>query len=232
MSPGILASVITATAAFIGVMVGGWLTALNQKRERRHRRISEQLAGFCGPILAIRAQVLSQRELGQRISGAAEAAWQAMVKRAYEGNDELGKLDRMEKLTQQRWPSFEKLTEYGNRQLVEEVIPSYRKMVELFTSKMHLAEPSTITYFPALLEFVEIWNRWLNESLPGEVLGILNHTEDTLFPLYDNLLENFTRMHQELAEKRRWWGWWRRSPIKVHGPALAVNPFAAPKRDS
>ena len=210
-------------------MVGGWLTAHNQKRERRQRRISEQLAGFYGPMLAIRAQVLSQMDLGQKISGKAEAAWQTVVKRVYEGNDELGKIDRMEKLTQQRWPSFEKLTAYGNRQLVEEIIPSYRKMVELFTSKMHLAEPSTITYFPVLLEFVEIWNRWLNESLPGEVLGLLNHSEDTLFPLYDNLLETFTRMHQGLAEKRRWWGWWRPSPIKVHGPRLAVNPFAAPR---
>ena len=222
---------LTAIAAFIGVMAGGWLTAHNQKRERQQRRINEQLAGFYGPMLALRTQLLSHSELSQKISGKAEVAWQAIVEPAYEGNDELRNIDRVEKVTQQRWPSFEKVMQYGNRQLVEEIIPSYRKMVELFASKMHLAEPSTITYFPALLEFVELWNRWLDESLPGEVLGLLNHTEGNLFPFYDNLLENFARMHQELAEKRRWWGWWRRSP-KVHGPALAVNPFAAPKRDS
>jgi len=213
-------------------MAGGWLTAHNQKRERQQRRINEQLAGFYGPMLALRTQMLSQSELGQKIRGNAGTAWQEIVKRAYEGDNESRKIDRMEKLTQQRWPSFEKLTEYGNRQLVEEILPSYRKMVEIFTSKLHLAEPSTIAYFPTLLEFVEIWNRWLNESLPVEVLGHLNHTEDNLSPFYANLLENFTRMHRELSEKRRWWGWWRRSSIKVHGPMIAINPFAAPKKGS
>ena len=95
-------------------MVGGRLTAHNQKRERQQRRMSEQLAGFYGPMLAIRVQVLSQSELRQRISGKTDTAWQALVKRAYEGNHELGKIDRMEKITRQRWPSFEKLTEYSN----------------------------------------------------------------------------------------------------------------------
>ena len=76
---------------------------------------------------------------------------------------------------------------------------------------------------------MEIWNRWLNNPLPGEVLGLLNHSEDNLRPFYDNLLETFTRMQRELSEKRSWWGWWRRAPIKVHGPIIAVNPFATPK---
>jgi hypothetical protein len=112
---------------------------------------------------------------------------------------------------------------------VEEIIPSYRKMVELFTLQMHLAEPSTINCFPALLEFVEVWNRWLDESLPSEVLGLLSHTEETLFPFYENLLDNFTRMQDVLREKRRWWDWRRPSLIKLRGPAIAVNPFASPK---
>jgi hypothetical protein len=192
--------------------------------------MGEQLAGFYGPMLALRAQTLSQSELHQRISRKAGVAWQEMTKRAYEGNDESGRIDRMERLTQQRWPSFERLAEYGNRQLVEEIIPSYRKMAEFFASKMHLAEPSTISYFPALLEFVEVWTRWLDGSLPVEVLGQLGHSESTLFPFYENLLQNFTRMHRELCEKRRWWGWWCPSPIRVLGSVFAVNPLAAPKR--
>jgi hypothetical protein len=154
--------------------------------------MGEQLAGFYGPMLALRAQTLSQSELHQRISRKAGVAWQEMTKRAYEGNDESGRIDRMERLTQQRWPSFERLAEYGNRQLVEEIIPSYRKMAEFFASKMHLAEPSTISYFPALLEFVEVWTRWLDGSLPVEVLGQLGHSESTLFPFAPRALREAT----------------------------------------
>jgi hypothetical protein len=102
-------------------------------------------------------------------------------------------------------------------------------MVDLFTSKLLLAEFSTIQHFPALLEFVEIWNRWLDRSLPVEVLGQLNHSEEKLFPFYQDLADNFARLQGMLQEKRRWR---RRPAVKVHGAALAVNPWAIPKRAS
>lgn len=229
MPADILSTAIAAGAGLAGVTIGAYLTGRNQKRERQCKRISEQLSGFYGPMLALRTQMLSQSELGQKISSEAGEAWQEMVKRVYEGSNDFMKIDRVERLTQQRWPAFEKLTDYGNRQLVEEIIPSYRKMIELFTSRLHLAEPSTIAHFPALLEFVEVWNRWLNEALPVEVLGLMNHTEEAIMPFYDDLLANFTRMQRELSERRRWWGWWRPSTIKVRGGIIAVNPFAAPR---
>jgi len=37
---------LIATAAFVGVIAGGWLTAHNQKRERQQRRINEQWPAF------------------------------------------------------------------------------------------------------------------------------------------------------------------------------------------
>jgi hypothetical protein len=221
----ILGAAVAAASGLVGVTVGAYFTALNQKRERQQRRISEQLAEFYGPMLALRAQVLSRSELSLRISERAGSAWQSMIRHAYESKDELRAIDLVEELTKGRFPDFEKLTRYGNRQLAEDIIPAYRKMVALFTLKMHLAEPSTISHFPALFEFVEIWNRWLDGSLPVEVLGQLNHSEETLFPFYGDLADNFARMQQMMRERRLWR---RPPPPKVQGPALAVSPFAAP----
>jgi hypothetical protein len=150
-----------------------------------------------------------------------------MVERAYQGTDQGRIMDRVDKLLRERSPAFDKIIDYNNRQLAEEIIPAYHKMVALFTSKVHLTEPSTIQYFPALLDFVETWDRWRDHSLPVEVLGNLNHSEEALYPFYADLANNFARLQQALGEKRRWWRWWRRPPgPKVQGPPLGVNPFA------
>jgi hypothetical protein len=78
-----LPSVIAATAGLLGIGVGGFLTAYNQRRERRQRRMSEQLGGFYGPMVALRLQVLAGSGLAIKVSAAAETAWKAMVDRAY-----------------------------------------------------------------------------------------------------------------------------------------------------
>ncbi len=61
-----------------------------------------------------------------------------------------------------------------------------------------LAEPSTLEHFGALVEFVEIWDRWLDETIPAEVAGALEHGEDKLYPLYDDLSRQFRRLQKEL----------------------------------
>jgi hypothetical protein len=224
------APTLTAAGAFIGVIVGAVLTAYNQKRERRQRRVNEQLSSFYGPMLALRLKILSQTELRENLSNKADEAWRGAVGRIYEGDNESLKIERMAQLDRERWPSFEKLFDYSARQFTDEIVPSYRQMVDLFTSKIHLAEQSTIAYLPVLTQFVEIWNRWLNGSLPGEVLGLINHTESALAPFYEDVLENYRHMQSELSEKRRRWGWWRSPRITVRGPAIAVNPFSPPER--
>ncbi len=227
----ILVPTIAAASGLLGVAVGGYFTAHNQKRERQQRRISEQLAEFYSPMLALRAQVLAKGELRLKISGEADAAWRAMMERAYARKEvKEGNIDYVEKLINERSPHFDKLVDYENSQLAQDIVPSYRQMLDLFTSKMHLAEFSTIQHFAVLLEFVEIWNRWLDHSLPVEVLTQLQHSEEKLYPFYENLADNFARMQQALREERRWWR--RPATLKVHGPAIAVNPFATPKRNS
>jgi hypothetical protein len=226
MPTEILPSVITASAGLLGVGVGGFVTAHNQKRERRQRRVSEQLGGFYGPMVALRLQVLARSDLGLKVTEAEGSAWQAMVGHADAGTDEMRRIERVERLLTERFPEFEKITDYGNRQLEEFTIPLYRKMVELFTTNMPLAEAGTIKHYPALLEFVELWNRWLDKSVPIEVLGHLNHSEEKLFPFYDDLAENFSRMQWLLAERRHFWRRPKRTKISLRGSIIAVNPFA------
>src|SRR5258708_29806720 len=113
-----LGSAIAATSALLGVAVGGYFTAHNQKRERQQRRINEQLAEFYSPMLGIRAQVRAKSELRLKITGEAESAWQAMMVRAYERKEvKEGNINYVETLTNERFAQFEKLTEYVKQQL-------------------------------------------------------------------------------------------------------------------
>jgi len=184
----------------LGVALGGYFTAHNQKRERQHRRSSDQLGEFYGPMLALRAEILAKSELRLKISGAAGGAWSSLMENARKRG-----VEHVKEVEKERFPLFEKIIEYDNRQLAEDIMPAYRKMAELFRCRMHLAEISTIRHFATLLEFVEIWTRWLGNSLPSEVLGQLNHSEQKLYPFDEDLADTFARLQQGLKEKRRWW---------------------------
>ncbi len=169
---GILVPVIAAASGLLGVAVGGYFAAHDQKRERRYRRLSDRLAEFYGPMLALRTEILVKSGIRLKIAGAADAAWRAMMEHANEAG-----IEYVAKVNEERFPVFERIIDYDNHQRAEDIIPAYRKMADLFACRMHLAEFSTIRHFAAFMEFVEIWNRWLDRSIPREVLGDLNHSE-------------------------------------------------------
>jgi len=50
-----------------------------------------------------------------------------------------------------------------------------------------------------LVEFVELWNRSEQNSVPGEVIQRLEHGEEKLNPFYEHL----QKKHDELREKVR-----------------------------
>jgi hypothetical protein len=211
MNPVLLA-LISAAAALGGVFVGGWLTSRNQKRERQIRFHREQLGEFYGPMFAIRAESLAKSELRSKISGEADSVWRELIDDAMQG----GGVEGIERARRVSFRTFEAIIEYNNRQLAEEIIPSYREMLRLFVEKMYLAEVSTITHLEDLVEFVEIWNRWLAESLPGEVVERLGHSEEKLHPFYCDVASHFVRLQAEVKESARWWRFSERpEPPKV-----------------
>ena len=131
------------------------------------------------------------RDTQLKISRAADTAWRKLCE-GYEGNP-----SRLRSITEERGDSFTKIIDYNNEYLRKDCIPSYHRMIDVFRNNMWLAQSSTEAYFPSLLEFVDIWDRYLAGALPGEVIEELHHSEETLEPLYDEL----QKTHDELREK-------------------------------
>jgi hypothetical protein len=48
-------------------------------------------------------------------------------------------------------------------------------------------ESDSAQHLGALTEYVEIWKRFLAGTLPAEVASLVSHTEQDLYPLYDDL---------------------------------------------
>ena len=186
--------IVPAAAGILGVLVGGLITAHSQRRERQHNGIRRQLECFYGPLLAMRRQIRSKSELRVRLHKIADAAYQ---KRIASVRDDPQALQAVEKA---RGAQFDKVFEYSDEQLRNELIPLYRKMLDHVTQYMWLAEPSTLDHFDVLVEFVEIWNRFLAKTLPHEVLESIDHSEKDLDPFYEDLEMQTKKLRQELKK--------------------------------
>ncbi len=185
---------IPALAALTGVLIGGLITSHNQKKERQHRRMREQLEGFYSVLLGMRLQILAKSELREKLRGIAEDAWKKELEPA------LGDTQAKERINSALWPQYEKLFHYDERQLEQEIIPLYRDMLAHMTKCMGLAEPSTVKHYGTLVEYVEIWNRALQKTLPTQVKIRLQHEEAKLFPFYEDLGAQAQRLREQLKK--------------------------------
>src|SRR5208337_1031409 len=101
---------IPAGSGLFGVALGGILTSWNQRKERRERFISDQLREFYAPMLGIRERLRAKGEVRLKVSKAARTAWPREIGEAPEAREQLS-------------PQYEKIIEYENQQLKEELIP-------------------------------------------------------------------------------------------------------------
>jgi hypothetical protein len=134
-------------------------------------------------------------EIRVKVHDAASDVWPKLCEEARAR----GGPEALQELTETRRPEFQRLIEYDNKQLVEEQLALYRSMVELFRKHFWLAEPESRAFFPELVEFVELWNRWVEKSIPAEVIENLKHGEEKLAAFYKHLEQK----HDELREKVR-----------------------------
>jgi len=183
---GVIQSLIAAGSGLLGVLVGSFMTALNAKRERRSVRIKAQLQEFYSPMLGVRSEIKAKSEVRVKIISIAGQSFGEDLESGARRNLEPGMSAK-----------YKALNSYNETQLRESLIPLYREMLEHFTHHMYLAEPSTRIHYYALCEFVEIWNRSLDESLPDTVAQKLLHDEGTIKPLYDDLKFHFDRLVRE-----------------------------------
>ena len=183
---GLMQSAVSAGAGLLGVLIGGLVTAHSQRTERRNARIRQQLEGFYSPLMGIRDEIRAKSGVRENIHSAAGSVWIKTLN-YYERNVPA---DVKEK--------FDNVFEYSNEQMEKDLVPLYRKMLEVYMKNKWLAEPSTLKFNFKIVEFVELWNRYYADSLPREILGVMEHSEKKLYPLYQDLQDTFNRLTDEL----------------------------------
>lgn len=134
-------------------------------------------------------------ELRQKISQSADNHRRKICNDARES----GGPEYLEQVTDDRRDEFMKSIEYDNRQLNESLLPSYIKIETIFRDNYYLAENKTREFFRPLIEFNDIWQRWLDRSIPLEVVKELGHEEELLQPFYDNLEKTHNKLRAKLA---------------------------------
>lgn len=186
----IVGPIISAASGLGGVLIGASLTARTERRRLKLAFAEKRLTEFYSPMLGLRKGIRAISELRVKIEQASDSGWREVAGSMGDEQFEPG-------ATEKRFAPYEKSVEYDNKQFKEELLPEYEKMVSMFREKMHLAYPDTAEHFGKLVEFVAIWKRHLDGSLPPEALPHLDHTEENLRPLYESL----QRRHDELVEK-------------------------------
>ena len=186
----IVPALIAAASGILGVAVAGWLSFRRDKRERQTRLLEQKLGEFYGPLLAIRSQIKAKSELREKIS--------KLV------NNELPKslvdLPSMHPFAEAEYKTADQMVEYNNRQIEEDLLPAYKEMRDLFIGKMYLAEKSTLPYLSEIVNFIEIWDRWIDKSIPHTILGQLDHSENRLSPFYEDVQSCFSELQEKFSK--------------------------------
>ncbi len=168
---------ITAVAALVGALggalLGAWLTGRHQQVQRRAMFLEHQLRDFYSPLVSLLDRILAKRRVREKVLQVAH-------------EDPRAKRDQINRLI-----------EHDTEHFVEEMFPDFQSMLTIFRDNLWLAEPETRSYFSALFEFVEIWDRWLKGTLPAEMVNIVGHSEEPLQPFYEHL----RRKHDELQTR-------------------------------
>lgn len=170
-----------------------WFAARRERTQRKHAFIEKQLSEFYSPLLGLRAEVKAHGELRVRLQNEAGEAWRVLSEAVAPGPEAIA-------LTEQRFPEFQALIEYDNKKLVERLLPCYRKMLDLFRDKLWLAEEETRKHYLTLIEFVDVWDRWIAKSLPAEVIGRIEHGEEKLHPFYEHTQEQHDKLRALIAK--------------------------------
>lgn len=184
---------IPAISGLAGVAIGSWLTSLREQKQRKLAFLEKQLSMFYSPMLGLRNEVKVLGSIRARVQAEANTVWEALCSSVGDHNFEAG-----QRLPKERGPEFERIVKYDNAKLHGELMPAYKKMAEIFRENYWLAEPETRSYYVELIEFVEIWNRWLDQSLPVEVLKRLDHGESNLAAFYEQVEQTHDGIRQKL----------------------------------
>lgn len=184
--------IIPAIFGLAGVIIGAFLTSRREGKQRKLAFLEKQLSTFYSPMLGLRNEISAHGAFRLRVQNEADAAWKKLC-----AETENFDVEARQRISNQRSPEFARIIEYDNTKLHEALLPAYRKMVDLFRDFYWLAESETHAYYPDLIEFTEVWNRWNDKALPPEVLKRLEQGKDNLSPFYAHI----EQMHDAIRKK-------------------------------
>jgi hypothetical protein len=151
-----------------------------------------QLKEFYSPMMGLRREIRMHGELRIRVHDVANVVWQDLCAQARDVS-----IEELTALSVSRGLEFNKIIDYDNEKLQAEILPAYRQMAKLFRASLWLAEPETQSHYANLIEFVELWDRWIANAIPAEVIERLGHSEKEL----DGFYQHLQRKHDELRQK-------------------------------
>ncbi len=189
--PWLVTALLSAIFGFIGILIGEWLSSRRDTAQRRYSFRERQLRDLYSPLLGLRSEIHIKSELREKVRAAAHSEWQRLCQ---EARDTANPPENLRKLSTEKGPELERLFDYDNQQLADDLVPSYHKMLTVLRDNLWLAEPETRSYLGELIEFVELWERLLAKAVPAEIVRRLGHSEESLHPFYEHL----EKKHDEL----------------------------------
>lgn len=190
---------ISAGAGLAGVLIGSWLATRREEEERRLRFIQRQLEEFYAPFCALRQEIRAKSEVRVKVSKTAAAEWAAL----FEG---IESSDLKQEIEARHKDQFDSIVTYNHKQVADDLLPSYRRMLDLFREKLWLVERATRIHYPTLVEFVEVWNRRVAGSLPASVAEEMGHGEENLDSLYADAERHRDQLQRKIRDGQsgRW----------------------------
>jgi hypothetical protein len=187
----LVTALVSAASGLVGVGLGSWLTSLRGRQERRLAFRRQQLEELYAPLLAACEEGRARIALRERISREADAAWRAL----FEG---ISDPDRKARISAHEGPTYQRIIQYDNDQLTRDTLPAYRGMLERLRQNLWLAEPSTRDLFHPLLEYVELWERWMSQAMPSDVIVRLRHSGAVLEDIRADAIAQVTTLRRLL----------------------------------
>jgi hypothetical protein len=192
MSASVL--IFGAAASLLGVVVGGLITNFNQKKERRNRRIREQLS-FYSTLVAIKMEIDVRTTIQEKSLKLNKVAREEDLQ--IFGDDDPS--SRAQVLIQ-RLPSEERSDGYYQEQYKSEIIPRYKKMLAYWGEHMDLPEPSTVKYYKDLAVRVASWDRAENNGYAFGVGLKMENELPNLDPMFNEFDEQMKQLQNKLKE--------------------------------
>jgi hypothetical protein len=191
-----VSQLIAAGSGLLGVGVGAALNLYAEGRRRHAEFVARQLNEFYGPLLGLHAAIRAHTQLRLKIGDAQDATWRDLVQEARED----GGVDAIQRLREgPLGVTYRTMIDEEERHFKEGVFPFYRDMVRVFREHIALADPDTRQHLPALIEYVEVWERWFRGVIPGQVTQAIGHSERNLHPFYRSIEEVHDRLRKQLG---------------------------------